>query len=486
MLKRVLIASALTVTATAALSQGLPTTGTVETPIGKLDISNGYPSEQTTKKLFDEMDFQRAVQAYLWALPAIGTAQWQNEQREKFGAGEVDYVDYLDFRDKLGLLTANATTPYSISFVDLAKTGPLVMEIPAGPIAGGIVDLWQRPITDTGALGPEKSQGGKFLVLGPSDPDLKPEGYFVFRSPTNLIWSGQRGLDPDKAKAAELLGRLRSYPYAERDNPKTVSRHIRPDGRAWAGQQPGGLRYWEVLARLVNDEPPEDRDRIILAMLRPLGIEKGKPFTPDARQRTILQQASIVGELMARANGYAKRVPGSTVWQGKNWEYALMLKETNQETPTHTQLDERGSWFYEAVGVTVGMMGRTVGAGQVYLEASKDAEGNWLEGGKSYTLRVPKDAPVAQFWSFTVYDNETRCFVDTGSYPDRSSRDDIVVNVDGSTDLYFGPEPPRGKPQANWIKTISGKGWFTYFRLYGPTQAYFDKTWQLPDIEQVR
>ena len=189
-------------------------------------------------------------------------------------------------------------------------------------------------------------------------------------------------------------------------------------------------------------KPPEDRDRIILAMLRPLGIEKGKPFTPDARQRTILQQASIVGELMARANGYAKRVPGSTVWQGKNWEYALMLKETNQETPTHTQLDERGSWFYEAVGVTVGMMGRTVGAGQVYLEASKDAEGNWLDGGKTYTLRVPKDAPVAQFWSFTVYDNETRCFVDTGSSPDRSSRDDIVVNVDGSTDLYFGPEPP--------------------------------------------
>jgi hypothetical protein len=431
------------------------------------------------------MDFQRAVQAYLWALPMIGSAQWQNEQHDKFGAGDLDYVDYLDFKDKLGLLTANATTPYSISFVNLAKTGPLVVEIPAGAIAGGILDVWQRPITDTGALGPEKSQGGKFLIRGPNDPDLKPEGYYVYRSPTNNIWSGQRGLDPDKAKATALLGQIRSYPYAERDNPRNVSKHIRPEGRKWAGRQPGGLHYWEIVARVVNEEPPLERDRITLATLVPLGIEKGKPFNPNARQKAILEQASNVGELMARANGYAKRFSGSTIWPGKHWEYSLYLKETDQEVPTHTQLDERASWFYEAVGVTVGMMGRTVGAGQVYLESSKDAVGKWLEGDKSYTLHVPKDAPVAQFWSFTVYDNETRCFVDTGSYPDRSSRDDIVVNADGSVDLYFGPTPPTGKPEHNWIKTIPNRGWFTYFRLYGPTQPYFDKTWQLPDIAEV-
>ncbi len=131
------------------------------------------------------------------------------------------------------------------------------------------------------------------------------------------------------------------------------------------------------------------------------------------------------------------------------------------------------------------MMGRTVGAGQLYLEASKDADGEWLDGGKAYTLRVPKDPPVAQFWSFTVYDNETRCLIDTGTYPDRSSRDDVVTNADGSVDLFFGPTPPAGEPQQNWIKTLPERGWFTYFRLYAPTQPYFDKTWQLPDIIEV-
>lgn len=167
-----------------AVAQGVPTNGTLDTPIGKLDVKNGYPTEATTKKLFDEMHFQRAVQAYLWTLPMIGSAQRQNEQHDKFGAGD---LDYLDFKDKLGLLTANTTTPYSISFANLAKSGPLVVEIPAGAIVGGILDVWQRPITDTGALGPEKSQGGKFLILGPNDPDMKPEGYYVFRSPTNNI-----------------------------------------------------------------------------------------------------------------------------------------------------------------------------------------------------------------------------------------------------------------------------------------------------------
>jgi hypothetical protein len=246
------------------------------------------------------------------------------------------------------------------------------------------------------------------------------------------------------------------------------------------------MAYWESLARLINEEPPNERDRMILAMLVPLGIEKGKPFQPDARQKQILTDAANTGELMARANGYAKRFEGAIVWPGKKWEISLFLKETNQEAENHTQLDERASWFYEAVGVTIGMMGRTVGAGQLYLESQKDSSGAWLDGGKNYKLTVPKDAPVAQFWSFSVYDNESRCLIDSGSYPDRSSRDDITTNADGSVDLYFGPEAPVGKPAKNWIKTLPGKGWFTYFRLYAPTQPYFDRSWVLPDIELVK
>jgi hypothetical protein len=277
------------------------------------------------------------------------------------------------------------------------------------------------------------------------------------------------------------MAAIRLYPYSQADHPPATP-HLRPGGRKWSGTQPRGLAYWQSVSRFINEEPPHERDRMILGMLQPLGIEKGKPFAPDARQQQILIEAAQVGEVMARTIGYEKRFKGVTVWPGKKWEISLFLKETNQEAPHYTEIDERASWFYEAVGVSTGMMGRTVGFGQVYLESSKDTDGHWLDGSKTYTLHVPPDAPVAQFWSFTVYDNETRCFVDTGVQPDRSSRDNIVKNADGSVDLSFGPKPPAGKPEANWIQTLPGKGWFTYFRLYGPTQPYFDRTWVLPDI----
>ena len=466
----------------AAHAQSRPTTGTFQSTIGNLDLVNGYPSQDTITRVFDTIDHQRACQAYLWALPIMAMQQWQQEHLTKFGAGNLDYVDYLTFKDKLGLLTANATTPYIMSFPNMKETGPLVFEIPAGPTAGGITDFWQRPITDSGQTGPDKGAGGKYLILGPDDPEIHPEGYFVFRSPTINVWSAHRALDPDPAKALALVKALRIYPYSQRENPPPT-RHISPDGRKWSGQQPRGLAFWTGLSSIINHEPVIERDRTILGMPQQLGIEKGKPFQPSDRQKKILTDASLTGELMARAIGYEKRFENAKVWPGKRWEISLALKETNQEAPYHTQLDERTSWFYEAVGVSVGMMGRTVGFGQVYLESSKDSSGEWLDGSKSYKLTVPKDAPVAQFWSFTVYDNETRCFVDTGVPPDRSSRDNIVRNADGSVDLFFGPIPPAGKPESNWIKTLPGKGWFTYFRLYGPTQPYFDRSWVLPDIE---
>ena len=188
----------------------------------------------------------------------------------------------------------------------------------------------------------------------------------------------------------------------------------------------------------------------------------------------------------ARANSYQKRFEGARLWAGKHWELSLFMTDTDQDLETHTQLDERASWFYEAIGVTDGMMGKTVNAGQVYLEAQKDSDDNWLDGGKNYTLRIPPNVPMKQFWSVTVYDNDTRCLVDTGQLPDKSSRMDLTKNPDGSVDLYFGSEKPSDAAKAkNWVKTVPGEGWFTYFRLYAPTQPYFDRTWELNDIRKV-
>jgi hypothetical protein len=469
----------------AAKKDGRGLEGKIETRIGSLEFINGYPSDETIDKLYNELDFQRAVQAYIWGLPMVTMAEWQKAQKDVFKAGTNDFVNYTNFTHKLGILTANATTPYMMSIPYLKETGPMVFEIPAGPTAGGLLDFWQRPFSDLGLTGPDKGQGAKYLILGPGHPEMNPEGFIVVRSPTWNVFLGHRVLHPDPETAGKLTKAHKIYPFAERANP-TPTKHISAEGFDWEGFHPRGITYFVRLASILEVEPVEARDYMMMAMLRPLGIKPGVKFNPTEDQFKIFEEAALVGEAISRANSYEKRFDGAQVWKGKLWEYALFLADTDQDLETHTQLDERASWFYEAIGVTDGMMGKIVDAGQVYLEAQKDSDGNWLDGGKNYMLRVPANAPVKQFWSVTLYDNDDRCLIDTGELPDKSSRMKLELNDDGSVDLYFGPTLPAGAPKANWTKTVRGEGWFTYFRFYAPMQPYFDKTWQLPDIVKVK
>jgi hypothetical protein len=258
-------------------------------------------------------------------------------------------------------------------------------------------------------------------------------------------------------------------------------------GRPWQSAQPADLTYWRLLSELYANEPVAPRDRMMFGMLSPLGLAPGQAFNPDARQVRILGEAAQLGDLMARTIAYEKRTPGATVYPNKHWEYAVLF-DLDQESPDkrRVQFDERSSWFYEAIGMSVGMQGRVLGFGQVYLEASKDARGQWLDGGRTYRMRVPAGAPVKQFWSITLYDNLSRGPVITpqGAADLSSRKPDLVTNADGSVDVFFGPVKPAGA--TNWIQTIPGKGWFAYFRFYGPTEPYFSKAWQLNDIEPLK
>jgi hypothetical protein len=348
------------------------------------------------------------------------------------------------------------------------------------------MDIWQQPITDMGQTGPDKGQGGKYLILPPGSPDIDAPDYRIFRSPSNQVWFGTRGLDPDRAVAEATVRNHQIYGWDQRSNPAST-KYTEVGGREWQSAQPATLDYWRLLSELYLNEPVAPRDRMMFGMLKPLGIVPGKPFQPDERQAKILTDAAKVGELMARTIAFDKRYEGATVYPSKQWEYAVLF-DLDQEAPdkARVQFDERSSWFYEAIGMSVGMQGRIVGFGQVYLETSKDRDGNWLDGGKTYRMRVEPNPPVKQFWSITLYDNVTRgpLVTDMGAADLSSRKPDLVTNADGSVDVYFGPERPVNAP--NWIKTTSGKGWFPYFRFYAATESYFDKSWQLNDIELVK
>jgi hypothetical protein len=484
-LPSVVLLCGLVATSTASLSawaEDGATTGTVQTRIGPIELDKGLPANaKAADKIFAELDFQRACQLYIWGVPIVGFEEWQKAHREVFGGSDTDLVVYQNYKDKLGILTANATTPYIIGFPDLARTGPLVIDYPAGPTAGGVIDFWQRPVVDMGQSGPDKGKGAKYLIVGPGQTvpaDIK--GYIVLKSPTLNIFAGFRALEPDPVKARALVKKVHMYPYAQRNNPPPT-RMILAEGKPYSQVPPRGMKYWESLNDAIQKEPVETRDRFFMSMLKPLGIEKGQPFKPTEAQIKLLTDGAMVGELMAMDMSFNKRFDNAYYRPDSKWAYVIMFDPT-QETKNYSQLDERNDYFYEAVTSTKGMVSKTPGVGQAYLGAYKDKNDQWFDGGKLYKLHVPADVPAKQFWSLTVYDTYDRVLIDNKEgVADKSSIMDLVRNADGTTDLYIGPKAPAGF-EKNWIPSVPGKAWFAYFRLYGPEKPYFDRSWKLPDI----
>ncbi|WP_291038906.1 DUF1254 domain-containing protein [Herbiconiux sp.] len=452
--------------------------------LADIEMDGELPARSSIPVIFDELDYQMACQVYLWALPLVSYAQWKTQHYEVFGATSSDLVRYLSYRDRLGLITANATTPYILNFFDLAETGPLVIELPAGPTAGGVSDFWQRETGSMGEMGPDHGEGGTYLVLPPGTdaPADLPAGHRTMQATGMNIMFGFRTLDPDPERSAALVDAVRVYPFSERDEPPET-RIISPDGRPWSGDQPRGLAFWERLHDIYQSEVVDERDRFYLAMLKQLGIRKGEPFAPDARLTRILEQGAAAGELMAQANTFAKRFEQGSYWSDRAWELAIVLDNTQQRGDGYDELLERASWFYEAVSFSVAMKSQTPGVGQAYLGSYTDGAGEWLDGGRTYTLHVPAEVPAKLFWSATVYDAGTRCLIDNEQQRgDRGSRDpELVVNDDGSVDLHFGPSAPAAG-ESNWVQTIPGRHWFSYFRFYGPLEPYFDRNWKLGDI----
>jgi hypothetical protein len=484
-MSRVITRSFLTASAVSILALATHAAAqTVDTRIGKIELTEGVPANAAAvQKLFDESDFQRASQAYLWGLPLVGFAQWQYQAQSVFGANDTDMVIYQSVQDKLGILTANATTPYIVGLPDLSKTGPLVIDYPAGSSAGGVGDFWQRPLTDMGETGPDQGKGGKYLVVGPGQTVPEAKGYRVVQSPTFDIFVAFRALDADPAKASALIQKFHMYPYETRASP-SPTRFLRPDGREWSQVPPRGLAYWQRLDDILQREPVEQRNLIMMGMLRPLGIEKGKPFSPDERQRKILEDGASVGELFAQAMSFNSRTVGAQYRQDAQWRYLIVFDPT-QKTRDYAEIDELSDYFYQAVTTSKGMTTRVPGVGQAYLGAYRDRSGQVLDGSKNYVLHVPANPPAKLFWSLTVYDADQRVLIDNGKgVADRSSRQDLTKNADGSIDLYVGPTAPAGK-EKNWIPSVPGKAWFALFRFYGPLQPYFDATFALPDFEPV-
>jgi hypothetical protein len=198
--------------------------------------------------------------------------------------------------------------------------------------------------------------------------------------------------------------------------------------------------------------------------------------------RPILERAAATGLTMARIITFNSRDPRARAYPGRQWEWLFLADAATFETPTHLDVDARVTYTYGALWTSPAMVQKIVGGGSQYLAAYKDKQGNWLDVAKNYSLRIEPNVPVKDFWSVMVYDAVTRSMIDTEQgKAGLDSYGTLAKNSDGSLDLYFGPNKPA--QASNWIKTRPDRGFFLYFRAYGPLQPFFDQTWALNDVQ---
>jgi hypothetical protein len=467
----------------------LHTPDKVETSIGTLKFFDGVPTDETVKTVYDNLDRQRGVEAFLTGMPGVSMFGLREGPRSlgQKKSNQVVIFDKLMSSESI-YLTANTSTMYAFPFLDLKTDGPTVIELPAGML-GAFNDMWFRYIGDLGPAGPDKGKGGKYLVLPPGYKGDVPSGYFVMKSETYGVWiflrgSIAKGID---AGAKNIKDNLKIYPLAKKDNPPKME-FISGSAKAFNTVFPNDFGFFEQLNQLIQEEPEEAIGMGLRSLCAAIGIEKGKPFNPDARMKKLLEEAAAIGTATARAIVWYPREASAKIYEDSDsaWVMAYAGKDVFFKTGDAYNLDNRTMFHFPYTAVTPAMAVTHAGIGSDYGMAYLDSKKQAMDGSKAYKLHLPPNVPVKNFWAVTIYDTQTRSMLQTSQpFPTIGSQTKgFVKNKDGSYDIYFAPKAPKEK-EKNWLETIPGKSWFIILRMYGPEKAWIDKTWRPGEIELV-
>jgi hypothetical protein len=476
--------------------------------LAKVEFNNDYPTAETTRTLDDELYFQRAVQTYLWALPAVNMTAMKEGQAKVFGSG---YNVMAIFEQRLKshtlITTPNSDVIYGIGFLDLEKDGPMVIDAP--PMLQALIDdFWHLPIegpeidghkyyADIGLPGPDKGKGGKYLILPPGyQGEVDEEKYFVYRSKTQGVFVFLRGFFKDAdnlSPAVANMEKIRIYPLQGKAKPMDFkyASSVSADYLA-----PVSIEYFNMLDRFIQQDVVNETDPYMNGMMNAIGIEKGKAFSPDARQKALLNAAAKTAWKMAKnISANFDREENALWYEDRQWIahgktemtnfFGSLLDTGYNRKNGHTDINAKAHMFINHYSMSPGMLAAKVGVGAKYAGAYKDSNGDFLVGDFTYKLNLPKGVPAGLFWSVTAYDATTAAGLHNGQdYPSIGDRDNPIKNKDGSIDLYFSPVAPKGFEE-NWVKTVPGKGWFSLIRLYAPKASFFDRTWKPGDFVKV-
>jgi len=439
-----------------------------------------------------QVAYQRAFEAVVWAMPASAIYRLRVGLTEVPGMADNVILAYsVPLKPKDEAITPNTVTPYISAFTDL-RNGPVVLDLPAktekASLYGQIVDAWQTTIADVGPAGLDKGAGGKYLLIPPGYGGAIPDGYLPIRSQSfriALAFRSVRAPSATDADAYDYTRTLKMYPLSEAADPKT-QRFI--DGRPFRVHT---LPFYDIRALqdikdITDVEPVQPQDKVMVGMLASLGIERGKPFNPQGKIKAAMERG-VADAYFYMHDLDTQLFESHLYWPDRHWSF-VMVPDQNRGfefvTDDSVEIDARAAaWHFFTFYPKV--LSERVGT--VYLAPTADSAGRKLEAGRTYKLTVPADTPVKQFWSLTIYDAATWALIPSPSERGGLSsfeKDRMKLNADGSVDLYFGPKAPKGQ-EANWIPTM-GKKPYVWFRLYGPDEAFWNKSFKMPDPIRVQ
>jgi hypothetical protein len=452
--------------------------------------SSSLAQAEARSDLESQIVQQRAEEAVIWGMPAVNTELMYEEMIKAGGRpGQIVYWGKpLDWHNQT--LTPNPDTLYFIGFYDLKSAGPMVVEIPPagedGSLNGNFVTLWQTALEDAGLLGIDKGKGVKFVITPPGYESKVPDGFERLASDTYagyfLVRSSLKShSDADVQRSIAYGRRVKFYPLSETGNPpETVFIDVKD--KEFDSTIKYDASFFTLLDRVVQTEPWIARDRAMIDQLRSIGIEKGKLYAPDDTTKTALD-AGIAKAKELLAARYDAGFPAffeGTQWMAPTLPEVVEGQSTDYPDRDRYAVDGRGlAYSYAYIAL------KRLGVGQYYLINIRDKDGEAYDGGNTYRLHVPPDAPVQQYWSVTAYDRETHALIKGMDRASRASNAaDLTKNADGSVDIWFSPEAPAGR-ETNWVPTDPNRRFELMFRLYAPTKALFDKAWTLPDVERI-
>ncbi len=434
----------------------------VKTTIGKLKFDDGRPRNKTARKLYSYLDTSRAVEAYLNHIGAVSTEMQRLVHDEMGGEGCHHILIGEQLTDANTIwLTGNTGTVYVFFMLDLKRDGATVVEMPGKAGPGFLDDAWMRWVTDFGPTGPDRGEGGTYVILPPDyegEIEAPSQGgaktsvnvggeereVFVVKSRTYMNWSALRGflVDGKPDFSVNLFKEnLKVYPLKDTANPPQMQFH-NMSGELSSTIFPRTARYFKLLNDVVQREPLAALDAESRGLLAAVGIEKDAPFPQDERWIEIYEDAAAIADGIGRAILYAPRDEDAFIYPDRQWYWGFVggsHEWLRDEGRGGIHLDARITFFYGAIAVTPAMVLKMIGKGSQYAFCSRDKDGNYLDGGKTYRLTIPAGVPAKDFWSIVLYDPQTRAMLQTGQqYPAlNSARSDLKVNEDGSVDLYL-------------------------------------------------